>query len=381
MIQITNPDDCCGCTACASVCTHGAIIMKPDVLGFLYPVVDLNKCADCGLCDTVCAFNDNYDTQLNLQEPIVFGARHKNIDEVMKSQSGAAFYAIYNYVLSQQGVIYGVGFSEHFRVVHKRATTKEECEEFRGSKYVQSDLTGIFCQVKADLNDGKIVLFSGTGCQTSGLNSFVGTKLRKNLILVDIICHGVPGPFLWRDYVELLEKKSGKRLEKVVFRDKVRFGWSNHRDTFVFSDGSIECPNKKFYSGTMLRYSCMNCHFCNIKRPSDITIGDFWGLEEMQGPKTNVENKGVSLILVNTEKGMKLWERIKNSMNYFIASSETYMQPNLLHPTELHPKRKQFERDYINKGVEYVFSHDYNLPSLPKKISILMKITFDKLKH
>lgn len=381
MIRIANPADCCGCTACASICENEAIIMKPDAMGFLYPEVDLKNCIDCGLCEEVCAFNDNYDTALNLEKPIVYGARHKNIDEVMKSQSGAAFYAIYDYALSQQGgVVYGVEFNEHFRVAHKRAITKRDCEGFRGSKYVQSDLTGIFHQVRADLNDDKTVLFSGTGCQTAALNSFVGPKLRKNLILVDIVCHGVLGPFLWRDYVDLLEKKRGKKLEKVIFRDKVRFGWSAHRDTFVFSDGSIECPDKKFYSGTMLRYSCMNCHFCNLKRPSDITIGDFWGLEK-QGSEDFVDNKGVSLILVNTEKGKELWGKIKNDMNCFVAGSDAYLQPNLQHPTELHPKRKQFEMDYIKKGVEYVLNHDYNMPPLSKRISILMKIAVDKLKH
>lgn len=237
MIKISNPADCCGCTACASICNHDAITMIPDALGFLYPVVDTTKCTDCGLCEKVCSFNDNYDTSLNLPEPIAYGARHKDIDEVMRSRSGAVFAAISDYILENGGVIYGAGYTDHFRVVHKRATTKEERNEFRGSKYVQSDMNTVFRQVKKDLKDGLTVLFSGTPCQTSGLNSFVGTKLRENLILIDLVCHGVPGPYLWRDYIDYLEKKEGARITWVNFRDKEQFGWAAHRETFKFSGG------------------------------------------------------------------------------------------------------------------------------------------------
>lgn len=234
MIRITNPADCCGCTACASICNHDAITMEPDALGFLYPKVDESKCTECGLCEKVCAFNSNYDTTSNFQEPLAFGARHKDLAEVMKSRSGAVFAAISDFVLETGGVVYGAGYTDHFRVVHKRAVTKEERDEFRGSKYVQSDLNGVFRQIKKDLQDGLTVLFSGTPCQTSGLNSFIGKKLRKNLILVDLVCHGVPGPYLWRDYISYLENKEGSPIAWVNFRDKQQFGWRDHRETFKF---------------------------------------------------------------------------------------------------------------------------------------------------
>ena len=148
MIEINNPQDCCGCTACASVCAHDAIKMTPDALGFLYPTVDKEKCVDCGLCEKICAFNDDYDRSMNLPSPDVYGVRHKDMGEVMKSRSGAVFVAISDYVLEHGGVVYGAGFESHFRVVHKRATTKEERDEFRGSKYVQSDMKDIFRQVR-----------------------------------------------------------------------------------------------------------------------------------------------------------------------------------------------------------------------------------------
>ena len=159
--------------------------MEPDALGFLYPKVDEAKCVDCGLCDKVCQFNDYYDRSLNLEQPVAYAARHKDMSEVMKSRSGAAFVAISDYILEQGGIVYGAGYKDHFRVAHKRATTKEERDEFRGSKYVQSDLTSVFRQVREDLKNGLTVLFSGTPCQTSGLNAYVGKKLRENLYLSD----------------------------------------------------------------------------------------------------------------------------------------------------------------------------------------------------
>lgn len=237
MIRITNPADCCGCTACASICAHNAISMKPDALGFLYPFVDKDKCTDCGLCEKVCAFHENYDKSLNLPKPNAYAARHKDMKEVETSRSGAAFIAISDYIIENGGVVYGAGYAEHFRVVHKRSTTKVERNEFKGSKYVQSDLNGVFQQVKKDLKDGLIVLFSGTPCQTAGLHSFVGKKLRENLFLIDIVCHGVPGPFLWRDYLNYLEKKNGSSICYVNFRDKKMFGWRAHKETFKFVNG------------------------------------------------------------------------------------------------------------------------------------------------
>ena len=234
MIKVVNPEDCCGCSACASICAKDAIAMVPDALGFLCPQVNLDKCVDCGLCEKVCSFNDRYDKSLNLLKPDAYAVRHKDVNEIEKSRSGAAFVAISDYILENGGVVYGAGYAKHFRVIHKRATTKEERDEFRGSKYVQSDMNNVFRQVKEDLKNGLVVLFSGTPCQTSGLNAFVGKKLRENLFLVDIVCHGVPSPYIWEDYLCYLEKKQGSEIYWVNFRDKQEFGWTAHKETFKF---------------------------------------------------------------------------------------------------------------------------------------------------
>lgn len=380
MIQINNPADCCGCTACASICAHDAITMKPDALGFLYPEVDKDKCVDCGLCEKVCAFNDHYDTSLNLEKPLAYGARHKDMNEVETSRSGAAFIAISDYILEQGGVVYGAGYTDHFRVVHKRAATKEERDEFKGSKYVQSDMTGVFRQVKKDLRDGLTVLFSGTPCQTSGLNSYVGKRLRENLFLVDIVCHGVPSPYMWRDYIAYLEKKQGSPIVWVNFRDKQKYGWAAHHETFKFKNGGGKMSfTYLFYKHIMFRKSCGNCHFTNIKRPSDITIADFWGWENTDSA-FNADNKGVSLVLLNTEKGRKLFDAVQDRMNTIPAELDKCLQPNMQHPSEMHPLSDNFFSDYSQKGFKYVmwkYGENYPPTFLRKKSKRLL----DKIKR
>ena len=166
--------------------------MEPDALGFIYPEVDVSLCIECGLCDKVCAFNESYEKFTDFEAPIPYGIRHRDMKTLMDSQSGGAFTALSDVVLDRGGVVYGAGWSDDFVVVHKRAETKEQRNALRGSKYVQSDLRGVFAQVKQDLKEGREVLFSGTPCQVAGLKSFIGKNKSENLITVDIICHGVP---------------------------------------------------------------------------------------------------------------------------------------------------------------------------------------------
>lgn len=350
-IRIVDPKDCCGCTACASICAHDAITMEPDGMGFLYPIVDSSKCINCGLCESVCAFNNHYDTSANYPTPNCYGARHKDMAEVETSRSGAAFIALSDVVLNAGGVVYGAGYAEHFRVVHKRAVTRKERDEFKGSKYVQSDLQGVFKQVKKDLRDGLIVLFSGTPCQTAGLASFIGKKLSENLYLIDIICHGVPSPYIWEDFLDYIEKKHGSSVCYVNFRDKEKFGWHNHVETFKFvkMGGGKMSFSFLFYRHIIFRKSCGNCYFCNTQRPSDITLGDFWGWEKTN-PDINKDDKGISLLLINTEKGRRLLELAKSDLILFPAKLEDCLQPNLQHATHIHPAREKFERLYVRKG-------------------------------
>lgn len=361
MPKLKTGADCCGCTACASICGKKAISMHPDSMGFLYPQVDMNKCVECGACEKVCEFHATYDTSNNFQSPIPYGVRLKDINEVMKSRSGGAFAAFSDWILLQGGVIYGVGYKDHFVVAHCRATTKEERDVLRGSKYVQSNLDGVFEQVKKDLMDDKWVLFSGTPCQTSGLKSYIPKRLHTKLLLVDIVCHGVPGPYLWRDYLNYIEEKEGKKVIRVDFRDKKKFGWKAHRESFLF-DGSTTTTTFSyiFYKHIMLRESCENCHFTNLRRPSDLTLADFWGWEKTDA-NINKDNKGLSLVLVNSEKGRQVFDSVADKFTIITPELKDCLQTHLKQPTQANPKRNKFQKDYEEKGFKYILYHYGNI--------------------
>lgn len=282
--------------------------------------------------------------------------------------------------MEHEGVVYGAGFEGHFRVVHKRASTKLERDGFRGSKYVQSDMKDIFRQVKDDLKHGRTVLFSGTPCQTSGLNSYVGKKLRDNLVLIDIVCHGVPGPFVWRDYLAYLEKKHGSIITYVNFRDKEIYGWKAHKETFKFENGGDKINfSYLFYQHIMFRHSCGVCHFCNTHRPSDITLADFWHFENIN-PNFNSDNKGANLVLVNTEKGRDIFEAIKDKINFIPAELDKCMQGNLQHPSKPHPKRIEFERYYLKYGFEKTMKH-FGIIGYQHTIDVYVKKILKRIKR
>lgn len=355
MIQILDRSACCGCSACKSICPKNAIRMKPDDMGFLYPDVDTTLCVDCGLCEKVCTFNANYDKSLNLMSPTFYAVRHKDMHEVCTSRSGAAFIALSDWILERNGVVYGAGYVDHFRVVHKRAETREQRDEFKGSKYVQSDLNDIYLQIKRDLLDGRFVLFSGTPCQTSGLSSFIGVKLRQKLYLVDIVCHGVPSPYIWRDYLTYVEHNRGEKIVSVDFRDKTELGWAAHKESFTFPSGKEyrKTYTYMFYEHIMFRPSCKVCHFANLERPSDLTLADFWGWQRAD-KYLNIDDKGISLVICNTQQGQQLLKDVVKYINVMEVDKANCLQPNLQKPSEFNSRYLKFEHDYVKKGFKYV---------------------------
>lgn len=356
MLTFTDKSQCCGCTACTSICPKQAITMQPDGLGFLYPIINKNKCIECGLCEDVCTFNSHYEKS-DFSVPEVYAVRHKNISEIETSRSGAVFIALSDWILEKGGIVYGVGYTNHFRAIHKRATTKQQRDEFKGSKYVQSDLNTVFIQIKNDLKQGLYVLFSGTPCQTSGLRSYL-KKIKVDvdkLFIVDLVCHGVPAPYIWRDYLTYIERKKHKKVTSVDFRDKSKCGWAAHKESFTFSDKTVVCSTYSdlFCKGIMFRHSCGNCYFANLNRPSDVTIADFWGWEKVD-TEFNADDKGVSLLLINSAKGKFWFDQIKAQVYFLSTDVEHCLQPNLQYPSVIHSLRNQFEEDYIKKGFIYV---------------------------
>jgi coenzyme F420-reducing hydrogenase beta subunit len=356
MVLYKNKEDCCGCSACKSICPKSAIQMLPDDEGFLYPAIDDNLCNNCGLCKKVCALKNGYTTELNFKEPLVYAVRHKDINEVATSRSGAMFIAISDYFLQNNGVIYGVGYTDHFRVVHKRTTTKQGRDEFKGSKYVQSDINETFKRIKKDLHDGLMVLFSGTPCQTAGLYSYLKTINIDNLFVCDIICYGTPSPYIWRDYLQYIEKKYHDTIVKVSFRDK-EMGWEAQYESFVLKNTGKkilkETFKKLFISNVILSPSCGNCKYTNIHRPSDITLGDYWGWERISS-SLNSDNKGVSLVLINTQKGQNLFNKVKKDIAYVESNVENCLQSHLQYPSKISPLRNCFWNDYKKYGFRYI---------------------------
>lgn len=352
MIVVKDKAGCSGCTACYAACPHGAISMKPDGLGFMYPEIDGSRCTDCGLCEKVCAFRGATDA---LHLPVAKAVRSKDVQSIMRSRSGAVFPVLASHVLSAGGTVYGAAMDKGFRVVHMRATTVEEADAFRGSKYSQSDMGNVFEAVRADLKEGRMVLFTGTPCQVHGLRSYVPEKLRERLVLADIVCHGVPSPYVWRDYLKYQEDRSGGKISEVCFRDKNIYGWNSHKETYrvggeLITDTSF---THLFAKDIMLRPSCNVCPYADIKRVSDITLGDFWGWQKAV-PGFNDDNRGVSLVLLSTEKGKDIFGQCEAELDIRDVQLCDCLQPNLQRPSEAHKDTEAFAADYASKGLVYV---------------------------
>lgn len=288
---------------------------------------------------------------MNPNKQRAFALRHRELEEIRKSQSGAAFVALSDKILDDGGMVYGVGYGAHMKVMHKRAVSKEERNAFRGSKYVQSSMEGIHTAILQDLKDGKTVLFTGTPCQAASVKRFIPVGLQEKLTLVDLVCHGVVAPRLWEDYISYLEDKYNSRIIDAKFRDK-KFGWHAQRESFTFSNGKTIYPRFLIYSGMLIRESCTRCPFSNMNRVGDITIGDFWGVEKAF-PGFADDNKGCSLVICNTGKGLKFLDDIRPTADIREAPSlEVCMQLNLQHQTPLHPKHFKFMEMYHEKGLK-----------------------------
>lgn len=352
MIDIINKMNCCGCASCESICPKQAIEMKPDVYGFLYPVIDEDKCVNCGRCLKACFLEQGYDTSGNFKKPINYAARHKDIKEVEKSRSGGVFKAVSDYILSLGGVVYGAAFDETWKVVHIRVETVEELDRLRGSKYTQSDLRGIFSSVSNDLKSNRKVIFSGTPCQCAGLKLYLKSKRidMVNLYILDIVCHGVPSPSIWSEYVRMIENKYGKILS-INMRDKKIVGWNGHEESFRFENKTIYKHSFRvvFYTELTSRESCYNCKFANLNRPSDLSLADFWNWEK-NAPDLNRDNKGISQILINTDKGLNLFKMSCSSLYFQETDTESSIQYNMQHPTHRPEGRDEAELYYKNHG-------------------------------
>ena len=374
----SNREDCSGCTACMNICPNSAITMKPDEKGFLYPEIDSQRCTECGICRRVCAFQSDSLTEPNSPEPHAFAVKHQADDVRMKSSSGGMFTAVSDWILGQGGVVYGAAFDETFQVRHTRAATKEDRNAFRGSKYVQSSPGTAFRNVKADLKVGLPVLFTGTPCQTAGLKNFLSQSRinTEKLCLCDLVCHGAPSPGVFQSYLNELRHKYGSEIQSLTFRYKP-VGWRNLQIAVWFGNGKeyqAPCARDAYYQlflqNIILRPSCYQCPFANLHRPSDITIGDFWGIEKAL-PEFEDE-KGVSLVLTNSEKGNKIFNAVRDTLDVRDCNLKDCLQWNLLAPSKPSSSSDAFWADYLKNGYESA-SNKYAFGGIRKKAKMCVK--------
>ena len=321
--------DCYGCTACEAVCPTGAITFKSDEEGFYYPSLDENVCTQCGACIKVCNIeSENLKATLNEEPKSVYAVWSKDRESVLRSTSGGAAYHLSRRFVENGGVVYGVAWIEHLVAAHVRVDTVDEIERLRGSKYVQSKLSGVFNQIKNDLKQGKKVLFIGTPCQVGGLKSIVKRRLRENLYTIDLVCHGTPSIKMFQAYIKSLEKKENSSIISFKCRGKKPTGWRAYEEV-VYSNGKKttlvsgrQSYFKGFYSATFSKSRCYNCLYSTRQRSGDVTLSDFWGSEKSDRRLYKERKYGYNFLACNSDKGKLLLESVMKEMVILESSYE-----------------------------------------------------------
>ena len=341
---------CTACEACMNICPVSAITFIEDNDGSEYPTIDKDRCIDCGLCKKVCLTRK----KPTFYKPIsVKAVSHKNNDEIKKSASGALFFGLAKSILDEDGVVVGASYEntgEGLIVSHKLIKNYEELKQLQGSKYTRSYIKESYKEVEEYLKQGKKVLFTGTPCQIAGLYNYIG-KDYDSLTTADVICHGVPEQRLFRKYLGFLEQKHKCKIESFCFRDK-QYGWGLTGSAIINKNNK----NKKkkiarkfssyyslFVEGSVYRKNCYSCEYAKGERVSDITMGDYWGIQ-FEHPETLIENggkidpfRGVSCAIINTRKGKMLFDAAKDSFITYDSSFEKIQRNNnqLNHPTKM----------------------------------------------
>ena len=343
MLKLTSKQNCCGCTACASICPKGCIAMTPDSEGFRYPQIDGANCINCGLCEKVCPL---------LHKPVqhevlnVYGAKNSDDNVRFTSSSGGMFTLFAELVLNSGGTVFGAELDENLQVRHTAIESTDALPKLRGSKYVQSKMDGVFKQVRTLLNSGKPVLFSGTPCQIAGLKGFL-MKDYENLFTVDVVCHGVPSTKVYNKHLQEIGEAASEPVTRVKFRDKAN-GWKQGETLFLTEHQRFGAPKRQetymrlFLNNVSIHPSCADCAFNNKRSLADITIADYWGVDK-QFPEFD-DDKGVTLVLINTVKGQLLFDDVKSAASLISTDFAKGAQYNIAVSKSLglHPKRQYF---------------------------------------
>lgn len=347
---------CVGCSACQSICSLGAIKILPNKEGFLETCIDMEKCVNCGKCQTVCpAINEPLTSAI--QNVFAFKAEDYLRE---KSASGGAFAALAKVIIDNGGVVWGAVQNTDFSVEHQSCDNFDDIDNIQGTKYVQSNLQNCYRELEEDLKKGKQILFSGTPCQIEAVKRYVQTKKLPvdNLYLVDIICHGVPSHKVYFDFINWLSKKKQSKVLKYFFRSK-EISWRGNSCLVELENGrklhnDLHASSfmNLYYSNYITREACYSCKYATIARNSDITIGDYWGIENLN---SDFEDElGVSAVLVNTERGRILFDRVQGEK--YLGDIATLKQPQLTHGCDRPVNRELFWKQYGDKGMDCVLN-------------------------
>lgn len=377
MVKIIMPQDCCGCGACVQVCPKHCIVLKEDKEGFSYPFVNTSVCIACNLCEKVCPLLDKH---IERKPQKVLALKNRNEEIKLKSSSGGVFYELASSVIKDRdGFVFGAVFDENWEVHHVSANTINDIRPMMGSKYVQSRIENTYAEAKRMLQEGKTVLFSGCPCQIAGLHSFLHNKSYENLITVDFLCHGVPSPIVWREYLKSIQKKRNKKnilqlkkcrdtISQINFREK-GLGWRNFRLVIETGNDKSDSISKKvqethkanaymqgFLRDLYLRPSCHACKFKRFQSHSDITLADYWGIYRTY-PDFN-DDKGVSMLFLNSEKGADIYESVSRHFDCIETSFEDTLSNNGLKLAVFpHKKRSYFFRHFHDRDIQKLISY------------------------
>lgn len=327
MIQISDKTKCCGCTACVSCCPKKCISMQYDEEGFLYPVVDIEACVNCGGCEKVCPITENNINNEFDREGFVLRAR--DLKNVKESTSGGIFQPLAEWIFENDGIICAAGYNNDFTVAHKivdsECITLEDAlntYKFKGSKYVQSDMRHIFPKLKKKIESNRPVCFIGTTCQVAALKNYM-KRAYSNLYTVDLVCHGTPSPILWKKYLEFQQEKHKSNVVDVSFRSKVYGYHSGGMMQITFANGKTYCASarvdlmlKSFFKEIASRPICYECPFKQVERNSDLTVYDCWHFSEIVDGKSDDDN-GYTNVIVQSEKGKQLLLEIENKIKLY----------------------------------------------------------------
>lgn len=367
----TAKENCCGCTACINVCPKGAIDFHIDEMGYTYPYINNELCINCGLCKKTCQFSTP-EIQNATSYVRCFALKHKDLEVISSSRSAGAFTAFSDYILNNNGVVYGAKLDEDMVVRHHRATSKNDRDFFRESKYVQSELKDIFKYVESDLKSNKIVMFTGTGCQCDGLRSYLKNKniITENLILADVVCHGVPSPKMFTEYLMWHKEREHSDVKEFKFRDKEKYTWAEGIEKITFANGKVKYQD--YFTGSIftnfVRPCCYQCKYTTPYRNSDVSFADFWGSEQSAPEFTDYKN-GCSLILIHSGKAEKIFNSITDSIKYKEIPVDCCLQPRLKTPRETSPLVDKYWKDYIKYGFNHIIKkYSYNSISLNRRI-------------